>query len=62
MEMYWDGFCRIQDMGNGRAWYSTIWLDAFDMPKRWAEKIAELFMAGQVKKACHYIDMAERRR
>lgn len=62
MMLYADRFCTIQDMGNGKAWYADVYMKAFAMPLRWAEKIAKLFMAGQVKKACHYIDMAERRR
>ena len=57
---YSDRFCAIQDMRNGRAWYADISMTAFDMPLRWAEKIVELFRAGNIEKACHYIDMVQK--
>ena len=61
VEMYCDNFCRIQDMGNGKAWYSTRYMDAFCMPKKWAEKIVRLFEEGYIYKAYYYIDMVERK-
>lgn len=60
---YIDSGCRLQDMGDynvGRAFYSDRWCTtSFDMPLRWAEKIVDLFRAGNIEKAYHYIDMAE---
>ena len=57
---YIDSGCRLQDMGDynvGRAFYSDRWCTtSFDMPLRWAEKIVDLFRAGNIEKAYHYID------
>ena len=54
---YTDNFCTISDMGNGKAFYADRSMTAFQMPIRWAEKIIELFNQGNIKKACHYLDM-----
>lgn len=61
MEMYRDCCYEFVDKGDGKAWLFTRWGHYFPMPKRWAEKVIELLKSGNINKACHYIDLAERR-
>lgn len=59
--MYSDNFCSIADMGSKKAFYCDRSGNWFVMPLRWAEKIITEFRNGNIQKACHYIDMVEKR-
>ena len=59
-ELYYsDNFCTMRYLGDGYALYTDRSGDYFPVPLRWAEKIIDLFSHGDIKKACHYIDMAK---